>query len=113
MAYTIKVKLGTAATEYYRNVASQLSDLTATNITLCNITNVAATVFLSFTRKDADFNTGAILFGYSVPANGFLKLEGDRRINPDQRIKAYSGTLNAIVLSIDIIGDTGEYTEPL
>lgn len=113
MAYTIKVKLGIAAVEYYRNVHSTVADLTATNITLCNITALAATGFLSFTRKDQDFNTGAILFGYSIPANSFLKIEGDRKINPDQRIKAYSGTLNAIVLSIDVLGDEGEYAEPV
>lgn len=112
MCYTIKAELQTSAVTYYKNVIEKTPDLIATNITVCNITGTPATVFLSFTNKDLVFETGSILSAYSLGAHSFIQIS-DRRINPDQTIQAYSGTANAIILSVDILGDNGEYSPPV
>lgn len=110
--YSIKAILTTAPIVYYKNTQDGKADLVCTNIVLSNTSAVVANVYVSFTRKDADFNKGSILYKYSLPANSSINLN-ERRINPDQTIQAYCDTADVVALSIDIIGDFGEYIEPV
>lgn len=118
MAFIIKTLLGTSSTEYYYNTQERENTYRtyATNIRLTNITGSAATVFLSFYNDSASFSEtfgiGAVLYGVSIPANESIEI-GDRYLGENDKIFAYSGTVNAIALSIDIVGVDGRYTPPL
>ena len=110
--YSIKAILTEDPILYYKNVQDGNKHVTASNIVLSNVSASAAGVYLSFTRKDQTFETGAILYKYSLPANSFLELK-DRLLNPDQTIQAYCDTAEVVVLSVDILEPFGEYAETL
>lgn len=114
MFYKISAILTTDVTsEYYKNTEdNSANEIEAVNIVLCNLTNAAVTVFVSFPPNAGTFQQGAILYGYSLAANSFIPL-GNRFLNLDNRILAYAGSDDAITLSMDITGEkTGQY-EPL
>lgn len=115
MAYIIKALLPTTETEYYYNTQEGLNTYAtyAKNIRLTNTSGSAATVFLSFYNSGVgeSFESGAILYGYSIDANDSIEL-GERYLGADDKIYAYSGTADVIAMSIDIVGNDGRYVPP-
>ena len=112
MAYIIKTLLPTASLKLYKNVKSDpnAEQVKATNIVLCNTSGSAVTVNLSFYNNllGEGFQTGAVVYGYSLAANQILAL-GDRIIYLDDEIFAFASTVDVIALSMDILGDDGRY----
>ena len=116
MSYIIKTLLPNTETSFYKNLnVDNVVQFTAKNISFCNTSASAALVYLSFYNPDEAevFETGAVLFGYSIPANGFLKLDLERDVYSDDEIFAYSGTADVVRMSNDIENDNGRYYTPL
>lgn len=104
MPITIKVLLKDSEEDLYLNPSQNLPAL-ATNISLCNTSGSAVAVSLAFCMDNSpviSFEEGAVLYGYSLPANGFLELK-DRMLRPADVIKAYAGTADVVCLQIDIL----------
>lgn len=104
MPLTIKVLLKDAEADLYYNPSQSLPAL-ATNISLCNTSGSPVSVYLAFCMDNSpviSFEEGAVLYGYSLPANGFLELK-DRVLRPADVIKAYAGVADVVCLQIDIL----------
>lgn len=107
MARTLKRLLPNTETEIFRNWNDIIgSEVKAVNITLCNTSGSPVDVFLSFVVLSGVFLSGAVLSGATIPANETISVEiTERVINMDESIKAYASVADAIVLSIDLVGD--------
>lgn len=110
--YLIKRKLTAAPEQLYINVKDSNVDVLATHITVCNITDGSAKVFISFIKKGGTFEDGAIAYGADVAANSTVVF-GDRVLLSDDVIMAYADGADRLVLSIDIEGDSGRYEAPV
>ena len=110
MSYLVKAILADAAVEYYRNYTNDVVVI-AKRITLCNTSASPVTVNLSFFNPliSETFETGAVLFGKSIPANDSITEVIERELQSDDTISAYASVADVISLSVDIEGDKGRY----
>ena len=113
MAYIIKALLATTETQYYKNTQDRnTTELLCTNMTVCNTSSSPVDVSLSFYEVvNQAFETGAVLFETSIPANESIEIQ-NRILYQDDIISAKASVADVASLSIDIIGVTGRYLPP-
>ena len=110
MAFYIKARLTNLPVTYYKNYST--IERKSDNIILCNTSASIVNVTLSYTLKDGDIAKGYVLFEFPIAAKGYLELKG-RTLNPSYSLIAYASVTNVVVLTCDIIDESGEYVVPV
>ncbi len=102
---TLKRLLPNTETELFRNWDDTGNEVSVVSLLLCNTSNAAVDVWISFVELSGLFINGAVFSKFSIAANSSEYKEIPRRVLAvDESIRGYASVADVISFSADLVG---------